>query len=161
MREKDRGGGQGKEAGVMREAVEYAVGIFHGSIMAIQSVKGRVRASGAGARSEFVVSTCERTSGRGLSGRELREAATSSQMRSPSIPAGSRRCFLSVSGQPNGERCVTESWAREGRAIGQERGEGRGHYGATVQTGLASLPSHHVALRAWARSKKRRERAVT
>lgn len=46
----------------MREVVEYAVGIFRGSIMAIQS---------GGARVEFVVSAWRRAApGRGLSGRE-------------------------------------------------------------------------------------------
>lgn len=33
-------GNEAKDARVMREAVEYDVGIFHGSIMAIQSVRG-------------------------------------------------------------------------------------------------------------------------
>lgn len=55
---------------VMREAVEYAVGIFHGSIMAIQS--GGAEGGGVGARTEFVVSTWER---RDLSGGVPRRAA--------------------------------------------------------------------------------------
>lgn len=51
--------------------------------------------------------------------------ATSSRMCSPSIPAGSRRCFLSVSGQPNGERCVTEFPGGTGQNDGGERRRGR------------------------------------
>lgn len=65
---------------VMREVVEYAVGIFHGSIMAIQS---------EGARVEFVVSARQRAR-RGAVYPEEKpmRAAMSSRMCSPSIPAG-------------------------------------------------------------------------
>jgi len=77
-------------AEVMRETAEYAIGIFHGSIMAIQS------GGAAGATTEFVVSTWRRARRRcGLSAREGRggrigrgrvpaSAATSSRMRFPS-----------------------------------------------------------------------------
>jgi len=81
----------------MREVVEYAVGIFHGSIMAIQSGGGE---GGVGVRAEFVVSTWER---RDLSGGEPRRAARRPLECALHLsPARSRRCFLSVSGQPKG-----------------------------------------------------------
>lgn len=101
---------------VMREAVEYAVGIFHGSIMAIQS--GR-RGRSAGGICRFDVGAT-----RFIPRRTPESGATSSRMCSPSIPAGSRRCFLSVSGQPNGERCMTESWWNGSEERG-EKEEGR------------------------------------
>lgn len=87
----------------MRETVEYAVGIFHGSIMAIQS------GGEGGETCRFDVEA--NASGRGLSGREPRRNGDVLSNAFSIHPDGIlRRCFLSVSGQPNGKRCVTESW---------------------------------------------------
>ncbi|KYM78322.1 hypothetical protein ALC53_10977 [Atta colombica] len=83
---------------VMREVVEYAVGIFHGSIMAIQSKEG-MRSVGGICRFDVRVT-------RFIRRRTPESDATSSRMYSPSILARSRRCFLFVSGQPNGERAA-------------------------------------------------------
>lgn len=98
---------------VMREAGEYAVGIFHGSIMAIQSGSGN-GSVGRGTCRFDVEENARFIRKRGAEGGgETRVPARERRHPLHCVLHPSqrdlRRCFLSVSGQPNGERCVTES----------------------------------------------------
>lgn len=70
-----------------------------------------------------------------------------------------RRCFLSVSGQPNGKKVRDGGPGGTGRNSGREKGRDRG--GVNGIGGFVEPPTRRRALRTREQSKRRREGAVT